>query len=119
MPAQTRRNKRGTAKATPKPVLENRQFVVRYKCGGEPLTAEQRKKLIRNIKKQHYYADYLSGKFKFSFSNTQGSTFATYLWKGGAGDWHEAGERVPALLTGDFNVLPEGVTAELISSKEV
>jgi hypothetical protein len=26
---------------------------------------------------------------------------------------------VPALLTGDFEVLPEGVTAELISSKEV
>ena len=119
MPAQTRRTRKAASKAPSAKVFENRQFVVRYKCDGKPLSEEQKKKLIRNIKKQHYYADYLSGKFKFSFSNTQGSTFATYLWKGGAGDWREAGERVPALLTGDFNVLPEGVTAELISSNEV
>jgi hypothetical protein len=117
MPARSTR--KAASKAPPAKAPENRQFVVQYKCGDEPLSEEQKKKLIRNIKKQHYYYDYLSGKFKFSFSNTQGSTFATYLWKGGAGDWHEAGERVPALLTGDFNVLPEGVTAKLISSKEV
>lgn len=83
------------------------------------MSEEQKKRLIRNIKKQHYYYDYLSGKFKFAFEDSENCTEATYLWKGGAGDWHEAGERVPALLTGDFDVLPEGVTAKLVSSKEV
>ena len=112
--------KKATLKAVPKPKpLENRQFIVRYKCNGGPLSEEQKKRLIKNIKKQHYYYDYLSGKFKFAFADSENCTEATYLWKGGAGDWHEAGERVPALLTGDFDVLPEGVTAKLISSKEV
>lgn len=109
--------KRSLKKASPKP--ENRQFIVRYKFGNMPLSDEQKKRLIRNIKKEHYYHAYLSGKFKFSFNDSERYTVATYLWKGGAGDWHEAGERVPALLTGDFNVLPDGVTAELVSSKEI
>jgi hypothetical protein len=110
--------RKATLKAAPKP-KENREFIVRYKFESGPLSEEQKKRLIRNIKKQHYYYNYLSGKFKFVFTDSENCTEATYLWKGGAGDWHEAGERVPALLTGDFDVLPEGVTAKLISSKEV
>lgn len=95
------------------PVFENRQFIVRY---SEPLSEEQKKRLINNIKKQKYYYDYLSRKFKYSFEDSETYTEATYLWKGGAGNWNEAGERVPALLTG---ILPEGVTAKLVSNKEV
>ena len=109
--------KRSLKKTSPKP--ENRQFIVRYKCDNMPLSDEQKKRLMRNIKKEHYYHTYLSGKFKFSFADSENCTVATYLWKGGAGDWREAGERVPALLTGDFDVLPDGVTAKLVSSKEV
>lgn len=96
----------------PLPKPENRQYIVRYST---PLTEEQKKRLIRNIKKEHYYHVYLSGKFKFSFEDSKKYTEATYLWKGGAGDWHEAGERVHAILT----VSPEGVSAKLISSKEI
>jgi hypothetical protein len=101
--------------------LENREFVVRYKVASGPLSEEQKKRLIRNIKKQHYYYEYLSGKFKFVFTDSENCTEATYLWKGGAGEWGEAGERVPDLLTGVYydDILPEGVTAKLVSSKEV
>jgi hypothetical protein len=110
--------RKATLKAKP---LENRQFIVRYKFASGPLSEEQKKRLIRNIKKHHYYYDYLSGKFRFSFMDSENCTEATYLWKGGAGNWNEAGERVPDLLAGVNydDILPEGVTAKLVSNKEV
>jgi len=114
--------RKATLKAVPKPKpLENRQFVIRYKFASGPLSEEQKKKLIRNIKKHNYYYNYLLGKFKFAFVDSENCTEATYLWKGGAGDWREATDRVPALLAGDHydDILPEGVTAKQISDKEV
>ena len=114
--------KKATLKNKPAPIpLENRQFVVRYICDNKPLSEEQKKRLIRNIKKHHYYHDYLSGHFRFSFVDSDNFTEATYLWKGGAGNWNEAGERVPNLLSGLHydDILPEGVSSKLISSKEV
>ena len=107
------------AKKNQAPVLRNREFIIRYEYASKPLTEAQKKQLIRNIKKNGDYFDYLSGKFKYSFADSENFTEGTYLWKGGAGNWHEAGDRVPALLLGYYGVLPEGVTSMLISSKEV
>ena len=101
----------------PKPV--NLEIVVRYACHGGALSEEQKTKLIKNIKKEHYYS-YLSGNFRYAFVDNESNTVATYLWKGGAGDTGEAGDRVLGMLTGEYyETLPEGVKAKLIGTKEV
>jgi hypothetical protein len=106
------------AKKTPK--AENLEIVVRYTCDGGALSGEQKLKLIKNIKKEHYYHDYLSGVFRYAFVDSESNTIATYLWKGAAGDTHEAGDRVLGMLTGDYyETLPEGVKAKLIGTNEV
>ena len=113
--AGTRRNKKGTKKALPeKP--ENRQIIVTYNSNGAPLDEIQKKNLIKHIKKGHYYVVYLSGKFKYSFADDNESTKATFLWKGGAGDWHEAYDRVMNLLSSN---LPPGIVSESIVEQEV
>ena len=113
--------RKATLKNAPKPKpLENRQFVVRYTSANKPLTEEQKKKFIGKLKKHYYYYSYLSGKFRFSFVDSDKYTEATYLWKGGAGDWGEAADRVPELLISDrYEILPVGVTAKLVSNKEI
>lgn len=109
-----------TLKAAKTPPAENLAIVVRYVCEGGPLSEEQKTKLVKNIKKEHYYHSYLSGVFRYAFADSESNTVATYLWKGGAGDTGEAGERVLGMLTGAYyETLPEGVKAKLIGTKEV
>lgn len=115
----SRKVKRGaTKKAISKP-LENLEITIKYSSSGGALTEDEKKRLIRKLKKEYYYSTYLSGKFRFAFQDSESSTLTTYLWKGGAGDQREAGDRVVKLLLGDFNILPEGVTAKLIKTREV
>ena len=113
-------SKKISLKAPKEPKLENLEITVRYTADSGALSEDQKTKLIKNIKKEHYYFDYLSGVFKFAFKDSDGFSTATYLWKGGAGYTGEAGERVLAMLTGDyFETLPEGVKAKLVSTKDV
>lgn len=116
--ASRRAKKNVTKKAISKPP-ENLEITVRYSSSTGVLTEEEKKKFIRNLKKEHYYYDYLSGKFKFAFQNSESATIGTFLWKDGAGDQREASERVIALLLGDFDILPEGVKANLIKTEDV
>jgi len=115
MPKKPTRSNKNTVPKKP----ENLQIVIRYKSAGKSLTDNEWNKLIRKIKKERYYYDYLSGKFKFVTENKTNYTEVTYIWKGGAGDQGEATSRVIDLLTGDFDVLPEGVTANLVNINEV
>jgi len=95
------------------------EIVVRYQSADGPLTDAQKKKLIRNIKKEKYYYEYLSGHFRFVFEDSSRCSEGLFTWKGGAADGGIVFTRVVDLLTGDFGVLPEGVGAKLISVKEV
>jgi hypothetical protein len=108
---KTVRAKKGTKKASPKK-LENREIIVRYNL----LSDTQKKNLIKHIKKDDDYVSYLSGKFKFAFADGVDYTEATYIWKGGAGDWHEAYDRVMGLLSRN---LPQGIASKSIVEKEV
>jgi hypothetical protein len=116
--ASRKGKKNVTKKAIPK-APENLEITVQYSSRAGVLTEDEKKKFIKNLKKEHYYYDYLSGKFKFAFEDSMGSTLGTFLWKGGAGDQREASERVIALLLGDFDILPEGVKAKLIKTEDV
>jgi hypothetical protein len=120
MPPRVKKGKKGvaaTAAAAAHP--ENLLIVVRYTGPTGPLTETEKKRFIRNLKKQHYYYDYLSRKFKFTFEDREeGSTEGRFIWKEGSLD-NEAGERVVAMLLGDFNILPEGVAAELVETTMV
>jgi hypothetical protein len=115
----SRKAKKNVTKKANIKKAENLEIVVKYSSGDGALTEAEKKKFIRNLKKQNYYFDYLSGKFKFVFQDSDGFTTGTFLWKGGAGNWGEATDRVEALLLGDFNILPEGVIAKLIKREEV
>lgn len=111
--AGTKRNK--TKKALPKKP-ENRQIIVTYSSNGAPLTENQKKNLIKHFKKDRDYVVYLSGKFKYSFADDEVCTQATYVWKGGAGNWNEAYDRVMNLLSSN---LPTGIVSESIVEQEV
>ena len=113
----TRKNGRKTRKAAKAP--ESLLIVVHYTGPSGTLTAEEKKRLIRNLKKERYYHIYLSGNFRFTFADgDDGCTEARFVWKSGTVDG-ESGERVIALLLGDFDILPEGVTAELVETTMV
>ena len=111
----TRKNKMKIPENRP----ENRLLTINYYSANSSLSEEEKKTLIKNIKKQKYYHDYLSGKFRYVFIDKIGFTEGRFLWKGGAGDWGEASDRVLDLLLGDFDVLPAGVRAEPAGDKEV
>lgn len=117
-PRRTLKNgKKGAAAAAAAP--ENLLIVVRYTGPSGPLTEEEKKRFIRNLKKQHYYYEYLSRKFKYTFEErADGCTEGRFIWKEGILD-NEAGERVVAMLLGDFNILPEGVAAKLVKTMMV
>jgi hypothetical protein len=100
-------------------VPENLLIVVHYTGPNGTLTEEEKKRFIKNLKKEHYYHVYLSGKFRFTFADRDdGCTEGRFIWKEG---WHtgEANERVIALLLGDFNVLPPGVKVGLVEATMV
>jgi len=113
-PRRTLKNtKKGVAAAK---APENLLIVVHYTGPNGTLTEEEKKRFMRNLKKQHYYYDYLSRKFKFTFEDKgDDCTEGRFIWKEGSLD-NEAGERVVAMLLGDFNILPEGVTAKLVKT---
>jgi hypothetical protein len=115
----TRRAKKPVTKKANTKKPENLEIVIRYRSGNGALSEDEQKKFIRNLKKQNYYYNYLSGKFKFAFENTEDCTIGTFLWKEGAGGQGESYDRVIALLLGDFNILPEGVTAKLVKLEDV
>jgi hypothetical protein len=116
--ASRRAKKAVTKKAnTKKP--ENLEIVIKYASGNGALTEDEKKKFIRNLKKQNYYSNYLSGKFKFAFEDNGDFTTGTFLWKEGAGGQGESYDRVIQLLLGDFDILPEGVTAKLVKLEDV
>jgi hypothetical protein len=115
----TRRAKKNLTKKANTKAPENLEITIRYRSSLGALTEPEKKKFIRNLKKENYYSNYLSGKFKFAFQDSEGSTIGTFLWKEGAGDHGIMTDRVIALLLGDFNILPEGVNAKLVKTEEV
>lgn len=124
MPATTRRAKRGLKPVPNPPALKHLQIVAHYTSDGDVLSEEEKKKLIRNIKKEHYYHTYLSGHFKFAFEDLDGLTEAKYTWKGAAGanasTFGESYDRVLALLVGNrYDVLPEGVKGKVVEVYDV
>ena len=108
---KTRKNK--------SPKSENRLITVNYSSHTGALSEDEKKRLMRNIKKEKYYYDYLSGKFRFVFIDKSRFTEGRFLWQGGAGDHGEASDRVLNLLLGDFDVLPDGIKSKLVGDREV
>lgn len=116
-----KKGRKGVAAAAAKAAKapENLLIVVHYTGPNGTLTEEEKKRFMRNLKKQHYYYDYLSRKFKFAFEDRAGKcTEGRFTWKEGSLN-NEAGERVVAMLLGDFNILPEGVKADLVETTMV
>jgi len=116
--ASRKTKKTGTKKANSKRP-ENLEITVRYSSENGVLTEDEKKKFMRNLKKQNYYSNYLSGKFNFAFEDTEDCTNGKFLWKTGAIDQGESYDRVIALLLGDFDILPEGVEAKLVKTEMV
>jgi hypothetical protein len=122
MPVQTRAMKARAAaikRASRKAAraANKTEVIVRYTCDGIALTAAQTKEFIKKLKKEDYYHDYLSGKFKAAFSNEGGYTTGVFTIKDAPGN--EATSRVLGMLTGIYyNTLPAGVSAVLIQGYE-
>jgi len=94
---------------------------VRYKSAGNKLTDAEVNKFIRKLKREHYYYEYLSGKLRYVVEQRSNATDIVYTWKGHAALDRDGivYTRSVELLTGAFDILPEGVTATLISTTEV
>ncbi len=109
------------------PVVEkpkDRKIVVEYTIeGGGVLSEAQQKKIIRTIKRGEYgYYKYFDerGVFKHNFSDSNGTTKATFLLKGWGDHADIIYDRMLYTLLGQFeNALPVGVKTRLVSSTVV
>jgi hypothetical protein len=86
------------------------KIVVKYTKNGLPLNKEEQSKLIRQIKKEKYYYDYLSRKFSYNFTEFDRFTRCAFLWKGGNNNPSEASNRVLELLASGTRNKPFAMT---------